>query len=90
VLPLWHQPLWAEGEAKPVFDRWMDLVILIILAAFFGILILLDIPFLYYPIALISTSMIFVVLGMIYTLLWCIILKKENTLHHLCDGFRPY
>lgn len=88
VLPLWHQTLWAEGETNPVLDRWMDLVILIILAAAVGALTLLDIPFLYYPIALLSTGMIFVVLGMIYTLLWCIILKKENTLHHLRDGIR--
>lgn len=88
ILPLWHQTLWVEGEDKPVFDHWKDLLILIFIAAAVGVLILLDIPFLYYPVALLSTGMIFFVLSMIYTLLWCIILKKENSLHHLRDGIR--
>ncbi len=88
ILPLWHQTLWTEAEPRPVLDRWIDLVVLILMAAAVGTLILLDIPFLYYPIAISSTGMIFIVLGMIYTLLWCIILKKENTLHHLRDGIR--
>jgi len=88
IMPLWNQTLWAEGEDKPVFDQWKDLIILVSLAAAIGLLILVDIPILYYPIAIFSTGMIFVVLGMIYTLLWCIILKKENSLHHLRDGIR--
>lgn len=88
ILPLWHQTLWAEAESRPVLDRWMDLVVLILIAAAVGTLILLDISFLYYPIAILSTGTIFIVLGMIYSLLWCIILKKENTLHHLRDGIR--
>jgi hypothetical protein len=53
-------------------------------------LILLDLPILFYPVALLSTLTIPLVLGMVYSLLWCIILKKENSLQQFRDGIRIF
>ncbi len=55
-----------------------------------GVLIWLDIPILYYPIAILSTGTVIIILGMVYTLLWSIILNKENTLDKLKDGITFY
>ena len=64
--------------------------ILILLCAAAGALIIANIPILYYPVAILSILGIFLVLSMIYSLLWSIILKKENTLHLFKDGFRIF
>lgn len=90
VLPLWNQTLWAKWENEPVLKSWTQFTLLIFLVAAVGFLILLKIPFLYYPVAFFSITAIFIILGMIYSLLWCIILKKENSLHHFQDGIRIF
>jgi uncharacterized membrane protein len=90
VLPLWNQTLWAKWENEPVLKSWRQFILLIFLVAAIGFLIQLEIPFLYYPIAFFSIVAIFIILGMIYSLLWCIILKKENSLHHFRDGTRIF
>lgn len=88
VVPLWNQTLYIDWENKPALENWKQFFALICLVAAAGLLILLDIPILYYPIAIFTTGTIFIILSMIYTLLWCIILKKENTLHQFKDGIR--
>jgi len=90
VLPLWHQTLWSTQNTEPVFHSWRQLGWLLLFCAITGSLVVADITILYYPIAILSTGTIFLVLGMIYSLLWCIILKKENSLHHFRNGFRIY
>lgn len=88
VLPLWNQTLYFDWENKPILETWKQVLALVVLAAAAGLMILLDIPILYYPIAFFSTGTIFVILSMVYTLLWCIIFKKENSLHQFKDGIR--
>lgn len=88
VLPLWNQTLYNDWENKPVLENWKQLITLVLIILAAGGLILLDIPMLYYPIAILSTGMIIGILSMIYTLLWCIILKRENSLHQFKDGIR--
>ena len=90
IVPLWNQTLWKESDTQPVMGSWRQLASLMLCEAVVGVLIWLDIPLLYYPIAILSTGTIFLILGMVYTLLWCIILNKENTLDHFKDGWTFY
>ncbi len=90
VMVLWNQTLWVNPNPAPVLRTWRQLGILILLCAAAGALIVADIPILYYPVAILSISGIFLVLSMIYTLLWSIILKRENTLHLFKDGLRIF
>ncbi|PKN84536.1 MAG: hypothetical protein CVU45_08935, partial [Chloroflexi bacterium HGW-Chloroflexi-7] len=86
LLPLWNQTLWKESNPRPVLQSWKHFFLLLLFMIVVGVLIWLDIPMLYYPIAILSTVTVFVILGMVYTLLWSIILNKENTLEKLKDG----
>jgi len=90
ALTLWNQTLWADGNPEALLSNWQQVLVLVAMVAVTGILILANITWLYYPVAILSTAAIFLILSMIYTLLWCIILKKENTLHHFKDGIRIY
>lgn len=53
-----------------------------------GLIVWLRPQFLYYPIAILSTGAIFVLLGMVYCLIWIIIFKKENSFEHYGEGLR--
>ncbi|PKO00378.1 MAG: hypothetical protein CVU42_04185 [Chloroflexi bacterium HGW-Chloroflexi-4] len=90
LLPLWNQTLWKESNPRPVLQSWKRFFLLLLFMIVVGVLIWLDIPMLYYPIAILSTGTVFVILGMVYTLLWSIILNKENTLEKLKDGITFY
>lgn len=86
LMPLWNQTLWKLSDPHPVLQSWKQLALLLLCAIVVGVLVWLDIPLLYYPIAILSTGTVIVILGMVYTLLWSIILNKENTLEKLKDG----
>lgn len=90
ALTLWNQTLWVDGETEALLSTWRQVLVLVALVAVTGILILSNITWFYYPVAILSTASIFLILSIIYALLWCIILKKENTLHHFKDGIRIY
>jgi uncharacterized membrane protein len=90
LLPLWNQTLWIESDPKPVLASWKQVALLLLAETAVGVLIWLDVPILYYPVAILSISGIFVILGMVYSLLWSIILNKENTLEKFGDGWTFY
>lgn len=90
LLPLWNQTLWKQSNPRPVLQSWRQLALLMVCELILGALVWLDIPILYYPIAILSTGTVIVILGMVYTLLWSIILNKENTLDKLKDGITFY
>lgn len=90
VMALWNQTLWVESDPVALLNEWKQLGLLVLIGAAAGILIVADIGWLYYPVAILSVSGIFLVLSMVYSLLWAIILKQENTLHLFSDGLRIF
>lgn len=90
VLPLWQQTLWVNPTPAPILASWRQFTLLLLLCLVAGALILADLPILYYPVAVLSTVTIFGILSMLYSLIVCIILRKENTLHLFKDGCRIF
>lgn len=90
LLPLWNQTLWKQSDPHPVLHSWKQLLLLVFCEVCAAVLVWLDIPFLYYPVAILSTGTVIIILGMVYTLLWSIILNKENTLEKLKEGWTFY
>lgn len=90
VLALWHQTLWVDPDPRPILRSWRQIGILLLLCTAAGALIIADIPFLYFPVAVLSTVTILIILSMIYALLWSIIFKNENTMHLFRDGYRIF
>ncbi|MBA4375036.1 MAG: hypothetical protein C0401_02545 [Anaerolinea sp.] len=86
LLPLWNQTLWVKQNKKPVLDTWKQFLMVMLSEAVVGVMVWLDIPFLYYPIAILSTGTIILILGMVYSLLWIIVFNKENTFTHFKEG----
>jgi uncharacterized membrane protein len=86
LVVLWQQTWWKDSTPTPVLAGWKHLLLLIVANALAGLMVWLRIPFLYYPVAIFSTGAIVLLLSMIYSLIWVIIFKKENTFERYSDG----
>lgn len=78
LVPAFHQSIWQEYDERQVFDSARPYIELIILSVIGGALMLTGNPLLLYPLALISSAGVVLVLGTVYTLIWCMGLKKVN------------
>jgi uncharacterized membrane protein len=90
VKTLWNQTLWKDSSSLPVLISWKQTAGIILILAAIWLFVLSNIPYSFYPIAIFSTLGIFVILTIVYSLLWCIILKRENLLKTFQDGIRIY
>jgi uncharacterized membrane protein len=90
LVPLWNQTIWKESNNKSALSSWKQFGLLLLVEGVVGAVIYLGVPFSFYPVAIISTGAIILMLGMIYILLWFILLKKENTLNSFRDGIPFY
>jgi uncharacterized membrane protein len=79
LYPVFNQTVWAQASKEPALKSWRQLGIVIGLVLFVDMGMLSGIPFLLYPFAILSTLNILIVLTMIYTVIWIMLLKKENT-----------
>jgi uncharacterized membrane protein len=82
LYPVFNQTVWAKSSPEPALHSWRQMGLLV------GLVLLVDLgmlsgnPFLLYPLAVLSTVNILLVLTMIYAVVWVMLLKKENTFQH--------
>ena len=86
LVVLWQQTWWKDSDSKPVLADWKHFLLMVAANALVGLMIWLRISFVYYPITIFSTAAIILLLSMIYSLIWIIIFKKENTFERYSDG----
>lgn len=85
LLPTFRQVVWAEPDPAPVLHSWKQVAGLISLALLIDLLVLWENPLLLYPLAILSTLTVPLILGMVYTILLISLLKRENTFRHWRD-----
>jgi len=78
LLPLWNQTFWAQASDEPVLSSWPQLAGLILVETLVSLLVLTGAKELYFPVAILSTVMVPVLLTMVYSLLFMVIFKREN------------
>jgi uncharacterized membrane protein len=88
LIVLWHQTWWKQASALPSLAGWVHFGIIVTANSLVGVLVWLRVSFLYYPVAILSTLTIIILLSMIYCLIWIIIFKKENTFETYGEGLR--
>lgn len=87
MYPTFNQTIWDKYEDEPVFSRWRDLLFLILIALGLGAMAYSEISLLLYPLAVISSLTVLVLLAAVYAVLWSLILKRENTNTSWKDAF---
>lgn len=77
LFPVINQTLWRDMDERPAL-RWKEF------GGLLGIILLVDLgilseqPFVLYPIALMSVLGVLALLGMVFSLVWVIIMRQEN------------
>lgn len=79
LYPLLGQTLFKEQVEEITFTTIRDWLMLIGGAGLIGLLVLADNPLLAYPLILLSTGGLLILLTILYTVIWILILKKENS-----------
>jgi uncharacterized membrane protein len=79
-----HQSAWRSWKAEAVIRSWKDLAALLGLAGAAVLLVLTENPLLLYPLALISSAGVLVLLSLAYGMGWMLVLRRENR----ADGWR--
>lgn len=78
LYPVFNQTLWREWDPRPAISSWKQLFTLIGLALIVEAALLTENVLLMYPLALLSALNVLIVLGMIYTIVWAMVLRREN------------
>ena len=78
VYPGFNQSAWRDWRLEPVLRSFPDLAALLALAAVLVLAVLSDNPLILYPLALISSLGVLLLLTLIYTMLVLMALRREN------------
>ncbi len=79
LYPLAGQTVWSETSLLPSIRGYKDWMILIGGAIGIGLLILTENPLLTYPLILTSTGSLMLLLTVLYTVIWILLRKRENS-----------
>jgi uncharacterized membrane protein len=78
LFPVFNQTVWRDWENKPALVGWQSWSVLFGVALLLDGIVLTENPLVLYPLALISTGGVLVILTMVYTMIWLMILRREN------------
>lgn len=82
LYPSFQQTIWQEFRSEAAIKNLRQFTALVALAAMVDGLVLTQNLLLLYPLALISAGGVLILLTMIYTMLWVIVLRRENRYTH--------
>jgi uncharacterized membrane protein len=78
LLPTFNQSVWADWVPKPALSSWRQLAELLLLSAVLVLLILSENPLALYPLAILGSLTVLLVLTLVYTVVWTMLLKQDN------------
>lgn len=79
IYPTFNQTVWQEYDYSPAISRWRDLIAIILAGLVVSALAFTELSLLLYPLALISALTVVLLLTSVYSVLWILLLKRENT-----------
>jgi len=78
LMPVFNQTTWQDWQAEAALHSWRQLLLLLTAAAALDLLMISEMPFLLYPLAIISSGTVLTILTLVYSMVWMMILKCEN------------
>jgi uncharacterized membrane protein len=80
LYPAFNQTIWVDWDQRPAFSGWPSFVGLLVLGILLDLLMLTENPLVLYPLALLSSTGVLILLVMIYSMVWVMLLKMDNTI----------
>jgi uncharacterized membrane protein len=88
LYPIVNQTLWREQDDRPALE-WKSFGILAASVVLINFLVLTDSPIVLYPIAYISALGTLSLLVIVFTILWIMIMKQDNSFEHARQLWLP-
>jgi uncharacterized membrane protein len=82
VVPGFNQAVWKQVSPARSLESWADLALLILAALMVDLMVLTENPLLLYPLALVSSAGVVVLLTIVYMMLALLISGRENQVVH--------
>lgn len=89
LFPAFNQTIWKDYDEQPALRGVKDLLILIFLAVLLDLMVLTENPLALYPLALVSVAGVLLLLTTVYTMVWMLLLKAENTCQRISELLLP-
>ena len=89
IYPAFNQTVWLEWDPRPSLGSLPSFALLVILALMMDGLVLTENPLVLYPAALISVMGVLVLLSFIYTMVWLMVLRKDNQFQRFSQLILP-
>jgi uncharacterized membrane protein len=80
LIPVLHQTYWFYCDPSPLIKGWKEFLPYLAAALLISALLLTGNPLLMYPLAILSAASVLLILGLIYSMVWLMLFKKDNTL----------
>lgn len=87
LVPVLRQTLQPNWDTAPLLGSWREFAVLVVLALGVDALLLTGNPLLLYPLALLSAGSVLLILSIIYTIVWAMILRRENRFARLWQAW---
>ena len=78
LYPIFNQCVWKEYLEEPVLDSWRHIGELTVIGILVTLITLTQNPLILYPFTILSSLTVLAMLAIIYTIIWIMLLKKEN------------
>ncbi|HTX91350.1 MAG TPA: DUF2085 domain-containing protein [Anaerolineales bacterium] len=80
IFPAFNQSIWADYDAtRSALPGWKSFGLLLGIQIILDLLVLTQNPFVLYPVAVISTLGVWVLLTMVYTIVWVMLMRQDNS-----------
>jgi uncharacterized membrane protein len=79
IYPLFNQTIWKNWDTQATLSTWKDFGLLLGIGAVIDLAVLSNNILLLYPLTLISAFNVLMILMILYSIIWTMIFKKENT-----------
>ena len=88
LFPMYNQSVWRVPEEKPALG-WRQFGILICIILLFDLGMLTQNAFILYPVAILSTLGVLLLLSMVFSIVWIMVMKQDNAFDHLRQLWLP-
>lgn len=89
VVPGFNQAVWKKVDFRRSLESWADLGLLLLAALGIDVLVLTENPLVLYPLALVSSLGVVMLLTIVYSMLALLLSGRENQIAHLRQLFVP-
>lgn len=81
LYPAYNQTVWAASDARPAFSGWISFLGLLGLGSILDLLVMTENPLILYPLALASSAGVLILLVLIYSMVWIMVFRLDNSFH---------